>query len=902
MPETPHGPLDEELRWLLRRKVTVPDRPADHWHRPELVARCMPTNQRITLLTAPGGFGKTTLLAETCHHLMEAGTLAAWLSVDEYDAPTVLETYLAFALREAGLDLSGVPSRRDDGEGSLRYRTVHLIGLLEAHATPCVLVLDEVERLPGPSAAVLNLLLERGPPNLHIAIACRDLTTALDVAPAILVGQAAVLTPDDLRFSSAEIARLFEARWSESELASLTAESAGWPLALRICLHRLASGERGGSVLVGDIARHWLDSRMWRGVSQTDRDLILDAGLFEWFDGALLQDALGAQESWQRLRDLPALTGLLEQADNDYGDTWRLHPLLSRYCVEWRRRNTPERLRQIYLRIARALAHRGAVVAAMRHAAEANDSALAANILQDAGAVRLWLREGVVQLQAAERFLTPQMLDRYPRLALAHCAVSIMTGRLDEARRAYARMEETVAAARVADSDDDPELTVDRLQVGGLMALYGCRLPDTVEVQSVMEHQARLLETAQLDPLTRGAFELGQCIVHGSRAKFSASLDRAERARQAFGRSSPYLAVHGDFWTGAAAMAQGRVREAGEWYARGRRVAQTDFLQDPGLTAMGDAFVRELELERNRIVLGPGDVKNAVAPRAGGIPFDPYAAASGTVVDLTLDAAGVDAALTTLDEMLDYTYGAPLPAASRHLAALRVATLARADRVGEAERTWRLAGLPPTQDGCLDLQAQSWRQMEAVACARLRLLHSRGEFQAARTLARTLASVAQRHTLRRTWMRCLALAMGIEVAAGERAAAADLLAQFLCLFEETDYARPLVRERSVSLSVTQDLLDGHPPAALAALAESLLEDHLQPTGPGVNATVTTLSDRELQVLRCLEHQRDREIAAALGISRSGVRYHARNVFRKLRARSRMDAVHLARRMGLLPET
>ena len=90
--------------WMLRQKVTIPDCAAGYLHRPELVDRAMPTRRRVTVLMAPGGFGKTTLLAECCRGLRRDGVPTAWVSLDEQDEPAVLDTYIAFACRNAGLD------------------------------------------------------------------------------------------------------------------------------------------------------------------------------------------------------------------------------------------------------------------------------------------------------------------------------------------------------------------------------------------------------------------------------------------------------------------------------------------------------------------------------------------------------------------------------------------------------------------------------------------------------------------------------------------------------------------------------------------------------------------------------------------------------------------------------
>ena len=81
--------------------------------------------------------------------------------------------------------------------------------------------------------------------------------------------------------------------------------------------------------------------------------------------------------------------------------------------------------------------------------------------------------------------------------------------------------------------------------------------------------------------------------------------------------------------------------------------------------------------------------------------------------------------------------------------------------------TWRASGLPETDSHCLDLDRWSWRELEAIACARLRLYAARGEVSAGDSLAEDLVRIAVERRLRRTLMRALALRLQIRHAAGD---------------------------------------------------------------------------------------------------------------------------------------
>ena len=192
-----------------------------------------------------------------------------------------------------------------------------------------------------------------------------------------------------------------------------------------------------------------------------------------------------------------------------------------------------------------------------------------------------------------------------------------------------------------------------------------------------------------------------------------------------------------------------------------------------------------------------------------GTPFVSYAAAAGIAAETALDERGPDAALAALEDMWVHARNERLPALARFLAALRISFLADAMRPGEAERAWRDARLPNTPDAILDLRGQSWREFEALGCARVRLLVAQGAFDPARSLCRRLADVAAGGNLTRTAMRAVALSVSLEQQAGRRSAAIRRLGAFLRLFAATDYARPLVRERRTVLPAAADFHRRH---------------------------------------------------------------------------------------------
>ena len=879
--------------WLLRPRVTVPDQPTDYCHRVALIGRCVPTRQRVTLLMAPGGFGKTTLLAACCRQAMAEGVRTAWLSIVGNDDPTVLDTYLQFAFEEAGLDLRAEVGAGDIAAGDRYPRTALLLRVVEACGEPCVLALDELERTTNPeSVALLNFLFKFAPPNLHLAFACRELPKGLDAVVAVLGAKAEIVTAEDLRFSVGDVARFFDLKLSRRELSDVMSASGGWPIALRMCRNEAGRVSPDYAAAVRNVIENWLTGRFWDEFPEGDRSLILDMGLFEWMDAALVEEVLESPTALARIIHLPGLAGLLERAAGGVPAKHTLHPLIREHCAMKRRRETPERYHEIHRRIATALARRGETVAAMRHAAEAGDPGLTGRILIEAGCLQWWLREGSDQLMAASRFLTDEVVAANARLALARGVVLVLTGRLAEARRIFRTVAPGTGLA------DDLGFQADWSIARGLLVISGCEPLGSEQMRDVVANGRRIADRPDLPPMLRATADCGLCVYHNLRAEFDAALKRGSRGRRRIGRRSTYLTAAVDFQFGQVAMARGEVKDALKWYRNGMRAAKARRLHDPGLVTDGDVLMRELNLERNRVGGGNGEQMRIWKEVYGtGSQFASYAASSEMTVELVVEREGADQALSELDEMWDRARVMGLAPLERHLAALYVSVLADAGRAGEAEPIWRDAGLPEVDAGCIDLDGQTWREMESIACARLRLHAARGDYDMGRALSRALVATAADRGLKRTWLRALALSTVLEQRAGGDKAAVAHVESYVQLYDGTDYSRPLMRAGSPGAAALQQLLGGQPDGPLMDAAQQLWSAIKR---RGVEMGTLRLTTKQREVLARLPTQRDKEIAAALGLSTHGVRFHLRNIFQRLGVRDRSQAVARGRALGLLP--
>ena len=709
-----------------------------------------------------------------------------------------------------------------------------------------------------------------------------------------------MVTEEELRFSKAEVTEAFNRNLTQRELAGIMADSAGWPVAVGFYRNRRGTTAPENARMLRDCIGNWMESRLFEGLAPDERDFLLDIGLFEWMDAELLDEVLEHAGSMPRLGMLPALDGLLARVPGEATDKWRLHPLIREHCIERRQQENLTRFNAIHRRMAQALMRRGETVTAMCHAMKVGEDTLAGDILEHAGGVRMQMRQGIEQLMSANQLLNEDIISKRPRLQLFRCLTLVLSGHPVEARKRYAAVAANLPPPpppppRAGEgNEEDFELSVDDCVVRTDIALHGAARIGSGWVQEILPDFSRLMETPRLDPLTRGNLRYRLGVGHQLAGQLDAALHHLALARRDL-VNDRYMTILVDLEIGQIAMAQGRVADAEEHYGRAHGAIQTRDLGHAVPALIARVLRRELALECNP--LAPVDVLAWVPRRLLATPtsFSTYAAASSAAVEQTRRIEGVDGALAATERMLEYVLGTGLPALVRYLSALRVSLLTTAGRVGDAEREWRLRELPEDSRGCLDLTRQSWREMEALSCARLRVLTARARVDEGRSLARDLYAVAAVRGLRRTLMRALSLSMTLEHRAGEPAAAVGHLEEFLGLCSDTPYVRPLVQEHELDAPLVESLIDSVPDSpnrrtVLPLLASMRAHDE-DPT--------PVLSEREQQILELLEGSQDKRIAIALGLTAHGVRYHMRKLFTKLGVHDRIEAVHRARELGLI---
>jgi LuxR family maltose regulon positive regulatory protein len=195
----------------------------------------------LTLIAAPAGFGKTTLLAAWLTEQEQRGTAVAWLALDAADAdPIRLLRYLIAALQAVlpGVGQPLLPLLSAGQLPPLATLLPLLVNDLLALPDPSILVLDDYHTIDAPAVhQALAYLLDHLPPQLHLVLATR-VDPPLPLARLRARGQLTELRADDLRFSSEEAATFLREvmglSLSVAEVVALEGRTEGWVAGLQL--------------------------------------------------------------------------------------------------------------------------------------------------------------------------------------------------------------------------------------------------------------------------------------------------------------------------------------------------------------------------------------------------------------------------------------------------------------------------------------------------------------------------------------------------------------------------------------------------------------------------------------------------------------------------------------------
>lgn len=512
---------------LLSTQTEIPDSPSRLLPRERLsLPDPLPP---VTLVCAPAGYGKTTVLADWARSLPEP---ALWLSLDDADNdPLRFMQHFIAVIRRRYPDFSAdsADALANSQPPSIAQWMRMLINPLCRLPQRLVLVLDDLHLIHEPTVhEALAFLLEHRPPRLHLLLGTRR-EPPFSLARLRGRGQLRELRPDDLRFTSDECARfcneLMRLALPPALLDTLAERTEGWIVGLQLAalsLQQTADKPDFIRQFAGD-DRHITDfllEEVLRRRTPEQQEFLLDTAILERFTAPLCQAVSGRADS----RDL---LDLLEQ-DNlflvslDHRRHWyRFHHLFTSLLRSRLQTRHPERVQELHRRAADWFAGQGLYHEAIMHAIEAGALPLAAGLME-AHSGDIFTRGHFVTALGWAWRLPPELLAEHPRLSMTCAWGGLAMDNLPESRRHIA-----AALNGLAGFDRAPPGSHERGLWGQLALIRGCSHCLAGDLDAATAAMQEALDSLQPGRVLHQAACVGMAFCHYARGELA-------RARQLF--------------------------------------------------------------------------------------------------------------------------------------------------------------------------------------------------------------------------------------------------------------------------------------------------------------------------------------------------------------------------------
>lgn len=446
--------MSEQPHWLVQTKLQPPRLHADTIERRRLLtALAAAVSERpVTLISAPAGYGKTTLLASLPALLPDLPL--AWVTLDSEDNdPARFLTALIAALQRLHPEVGAQASQHVGGEP--RRAMGLLINELLAHLSqPFALVLDDLHLVTAPAVHVaLDYLIEHLPPQLHLVIATRH-DPPLPLARLVARRQLTEFRRPQLSFTPDEARRLLNdtlgLELAAADLAALTSRTEGWAAGLCLLASSLegaAGSERRSALLQGLSAtrRYVFDFLAEEVLSSQDpgaRTFLLQTSILPQLTPALCQAVTGRADAGALLEQLYRKNLFLVA---DESGAYRYHALFAEFLRQQLARELPDQVAELHRLAAGA---QGATDRAVAHY-------LAAGLWSDAAQSIVQLGQQFIGLGMSAtvrgwgQALPAAVRDQHPGLCLLLASAAVEQGDF-AAAQTLARTARSAAAGNPA--------------------------------------------------------------------------------------------------------------------------------------------------------------------------------------------------------------------------------------------------------------------------------------------------------------------------------------------------------------------------------------------------------------------------------------------------------------------
>ncbi len=876
--------VESPKRPLLQTKLTLPRLRTNPVVRPRLLDRLNTAvspegtiQPKLTLITGPAGYGKTTLASQWIAQMERP---VAWLSLDTSDNDEA--RFLAYLFAAIGT------VREEIGEAALaRLTTTYVYNDTEAILTAllndlalgeetAVVVLDDYHLITAPTVhEAVTFILQNMPVQLHLIITSRS---EPPLPLALLRAQDALnwIGSRDLRFTPEEAAQFLQQtmglQLNSQQIAQLDEQVEGWVTGLQLIALALQESVSLPEAFSGS-QRYLVDYLADQVLSRQPAEIqefLLQTAVLSQFNASLCQ-ALTGQPCQQLLEQIEAANLFLVPLDAERR-WYRYHHLFGDFLHgRLQQQKSSAYIQHLHQKAACWYQENGQALIAVDHALAAADYDLAVTLMEAVARDVLMFGEGITLRQWVEALPAERQTVR-PRLTLFYIWSLIRTGEFSQAKRLLEAVSDQLDTALLWG------------EWSALRARLAMITGDT-EINIRFSNKA-LAKLPEDQHMLRSEVAINLGFSHLQRAELDAARQAfAEAAQNSTHDPGLWAVMFATFYWGQTHERQAQLKEAFAIYERGLATAVANHAATSS-AAVGFMHLGlgKLLYEWNRLGDAETHLRHALA----------CAERSGDHKMLIYSREGLAQLLLTLDDW---------PAAETLVVALEQQLQSPTISSFRAELALQRGDMRLVHqwaDGlgiALGDEAEKIRDLPGAYFLLCRFHMVNRAYEAVLPVLEVLCEFAEARQSKHFGLQVALLQALVQAKMGRLETAVPLFQQTLSQAEPGGYIRLFLSYPDTTLHRLLHLAANNPVTANYA---RLLLRHCDPETAASHATVQPLSPRELDVLRHLAAGRtNRDIANEMVLSLNTIKAHTRRLYAKLDVNNRTQAVARARALHLL---
>jgi LuxR family maltose regulon positive regulatory protein len=902
---------------LLITKLHVPPVPPGWLTRPRLSKRLEAARRcRLTLVCAPAGFGKTTLLSEWIGIQGGSGAgsapATAWLSVDKEDNdPERFWTYFVAAIQTVQPDLGQrCLEMLETGKApSIKAVLTTLVNEISHAKADFVLVLDDYHEITSRSVhESLAFLIDHLPPQAHLVLATR-VDPPLPLARLRVRGQLNEVRAADLRFTTEEAAAFFndimELGLTAANVKALDSLTEGWIASIRMAAISMQGCENIPS-FIADFAgthRHIMDYLVEEVLGRQKasvQQFLVRTSVLDRLSAPLCNAVTGAENAQEMLDHLQSANLFVVPLDESR-KWFRYHHLFSDLLRDRLQKTQADRIPALHRRASAWFEHEGLTSEAIYHALAAKDFERAADLIESVA----------VPLISQGKISAPQgWLEKLPEhVILSRPWLCIGLANVRSARGQLGAVQPLVEAADSLLSRAQTDGTAGDARADGRVRnhLTALRIPLVLargEIDDTIRQCHEALEQLPDDqPTVRCMLALYLGLAHWMKAEMPKAMLYLDEA-------AVYGQTTGNFFITLVAMGhladiyirQGRLRQAAETSRKALRLG-TEWGGGEPLPATSYAHIclAQILYQWNEVGEAIHYVNRAIELGRQGVQMTIAVMAVPSLAPLT-ELIGQT---TALSDALDELEG--VAAASNSAMMFRISAAWRARLAlarGDMSEALQWAATRESPKSNSDEGLGFPLEFEHLTLARLSI--ARGQLHGVATMLDRLRKRAEAEGRMGSVIEILVLLATTLRVQGRTDEAMTTLQRALSLAEPEGFVRIFVdagepMAELLRSALARQIMPEYVSGLLAAFGTTTGRDaSMQFSGPRVKPTIEPVTGRELEVLRLLAAgSSNKQIAEELVLVTGTVKAHLLNTYRKLDVHNRTQAVARARELNLL---